>query len=281
MEALVRAVPMSPLKRLLLSFYLIAVVSSVTLLATWAVLNLWFHSSSHPPRTKHTHEVYRYRWASSSIRINLPTYLIYKNSVNVVREGGVKVVYKNSVDNDVLKLPWVQDLQRYVNATAYTRSPQISLVVADKTCLDLLLNWLIAALVRLEEPLHNVVVLGLDAEVCHLLSAHSITCIFTDPESFIINPQLAHFRFSKRFIGPQTRLLAGRLLNYWGYSFASYDTDAIVLRNPQSIYDAHTEAHVIGGAGQHWPDWAHAKWGFALCPGAVMIRNSTPTGEPG
>ena len=90
------------------------------------------------------------------------------------------------------------------------------------------------ALVRLTEPLQNVVVLGLDVQVCDLLHPRNISCINIDPDT-IIRPsiEIKSF-FSRRYLASQIRLLVSRLVNYWDYSLATYDTDALILKNPTS-----------------------------------------------
>ena len=70
-----------------------------------------------------------------------------------------------------------------------------------------------------------------------------------------------------------------RLVNYWGYSLATYDTDALILKNPQAVYDAHKEVTVIAGSANVGPTWAVKKWGFAVCPGAMLIRSGHATGN--
>ena len=209
---------------------------------------------------------------------NLPTYMIYKGDLHFIRWEGSKVIYKNTAEDDILNLPWVNELHQLLIRTNTSQSPQVNLVVADHHCIELLINWLIAALAKLREPLQNVVVLGLDTQVCDLLHPRNITCIHSDPKTFIKVSHEKNYNFNHVFLAPQTRLLVARLINYWGFSFASYDTDAVVLKNPQALYDAHSEVNVIAGAGGHWPDWAMEEWGFSVCLGAVLIRNGPATG---
>ena len=296
------------------SVYLIAIAVSVSVLSVWFGLDPQFTQhpvSRHLESRQHTespghhganagvhHKHYPPLW-----KLNLPSPLIYKNFTRVVQVptrrmwhraflNGSKVFYRDIIElknisrlvysaTDVgylFNLPWVLKLKEYVTTASHDPDPQVSIVVADMSCLRLLLNWLIAALVRLSRPLHNVLVLALEAKVCDILTPRKLNCLYTDPKSLIEQPKTKIYLFSKHFVGVQIRLLAARLINYWGYSFASYDTDAIVLRNPQELFDAHRDVDVIGGAAQYWPMWAAQKWGFALCPGAMMIRSNKLTG---
>ena len=176
------------------------------------------------------------------------------------------------------RLPWIKELYQLLVHTNNSRSPQVNFVVADKKAIELLINWLIMALVRLTEPLQNVVVLGLDVQVCDLLHPRNISCIYIDPDTIILPSAQTQSFFSRRYLAPQIRLLVIRLVNYWGFSLATYDTDALIMKNPQALYDAHKEVTVIAGAANVGPSLAVEKWGFALCPGAMLIRSGPAAG---
>ena len=205
--------------------------------------------------------------------ITLPTYRLYKGN----HWNSTTVLCKGAIDDYILRLPWVRELHQLLDRSSSSKTPQVNLVVADHKSIELLLNWLIAALVRLTDPLQNVLVLGLDKFICNTLKPHSITCIYINPASFI-RADNDYLRFSRLFTAPQTRLLVARLINYWGYSFASYDTDAVILKNPQPLYDEYKEANVIAGAAGRWPYWSIKEWGFAVCLGAILIRSGSATG---
>ena len=216
------------------------------------------------------------------IQIHLPTTVIYKrgDDVNAVSTG-VKNAIAN-IEDFILGLPWVGELHEFLLRTKRERIPQVSMVVTDYRSVELLLNWLIVALVRLSPPLHNVMVIGLDEKVCKLLAGRNISCIHVDPDTFMkksyINSGSSFTSLLPVYRAPQTRLLVARLINFWGFSFASYDTDALVLRDPQPIFDGLRGADIVAGTGARWPRWAAREWGFAVCLGAVMMRSGVATG---
>ena len=71
-----------------------------------------------------------------------------------------------------------------------------------------------------------------------------------------------------------------RFINHWGFDAANYDTDAIVLRNPEPLYyEQYRDSDFIGSYG-HFPPDIKQEWGIAVCTGAVMIRSSICTGNP-
>ena len=67
-----------------------------------------------------------------------------------------------------------------------------------------------------------------------------------------------------------------RLINYWGYDVATYDSDAVVLKNPQTLFDNYT--HDILSSASTYPEAAAKVWGFTLCAGAILYRASSATG---
>ena len=249
-----------------------------TCVLTVVVMLMWYCLFCVESELHRIHRKTRLRSVYLPMTVHLPSNIIYnKGEIQFVRREEDRNLYRNTLEDNVLKLPWVQELHQMLLNANSTRSPQVNIVVTDRNGIEMLLNWLVAALVRLKEPLHNVIVLGLDAEVCEVLHPHNVSCIHSDPGTFI-RQNTGFLHFSRAFLAPQTRLLAARLINYWGYSFASYDTDALILKNPQSLYDSHREVNLIAGAAGHWPEWAIRKWGFSVCLGAVMIRSGPTTG---
>ena len=74
------------------------------------------------------------------------------------------------------------------------------------------------------------------------------------------------------------RTLALRLINYWGYDVATYDSDAVILKNPQVLYDDRAQFNLIASA-SIWPPHISREWGFALCAGVLYIKASSATGR--
>ena len=69
-----------------------------------------------------------------------------------------------------------------------------------------------------------------------------------------------------------------RILNHWGYDVANYDSDALILKNPEPRYNELRDCHLIGSVG-HFPQKMNKEWGTAICIGVVMIRASPVTGK--
>ena len=179
----------------------------------------------------------------------------------------------NSVPVETLfRFQWILDLQHLLQVTLQPEWP-VSLVASDSRYTSTLLNWLIAALVKLNEPLKNVLVVCTDTTLYKSLQQRNITSIYVLPNSIARveggnNPQLTKVEIA--------RVTVMRLLNYWGYAVAHYDADAIILKNPQPLFDQHKDSDIVGSAGT-FPPKAFQKWGVTICMGMILLRPTNQT----
>ena len=151
---------------------------------------------------------------------------------------------------------------------------QVTLVIANSAYRDVLLNWLISALIVSQPPLENIVVVCLDHVLYRLLQSKDIPSVVA-PFSTVLNTK---YRFRRYFeLIMMMRLGFMRLINRLGYDSAMYDIDAIILKNPQSLYDKWSDADIIGSRGQ-LPRELWRRWGVTICIGAVFIRSNSNTG---
>ena len=181
----------------------------------------------------------------------------------------------------LLQVQWMKELRHYLNAVTPDSGP-VTIVSSDYSYREILLNWLISALVQVDRPLSNVLVLSLDSSLHALLQGKGFACIHVPPEqllrSVVIN-RLAltgHVAFTQVHI---LRLTVMRLVNHWGFDVANYDTDAIILKNPEPLYyKQYQDSDFIGSYG-HSPADIKQEWGIAICIGAMMTRSSNNTGK--
>jgi len=172
----------------------------------------------------------------------------------------------------VMQFEWIKDLKSFL-ISVDVRFP-ITIVTSDSHYEDALLNWLIMSTVTLEDPIKNTLILSLDSSLHQILQNKSIKSLHILPSPLaVVEPN--RFRPLKQV--EVVRLTAMRLLNYWGFDVANYDSDAMIVKNPQPIYDRYSDQDVIGSAG-YFPPEIHRKWGVTLCMGAVMIRATKQTG---
>ena len=173
---------------------------------------------------------------------------------------------------------WVADLHDYLMTLNRNVSPHVNLVFADYKHRMLVANWVVAATLKVKPPLHNVLVLSLDKLLCDYLANTAymtyplnMTCIATPLSTILYSKGRESWTTSMMI-----RSIILRLINYWGYDVATYDSDAVVLKNPQTLFDNYT--HDILSSASWWPDSQAKPWGFTLCAGAILYRASSATG---
>ena len=180
----------------------------------------------------------------------------------------------------LLKTDWVMRLYNYLHTTDTSVSPHVNMVFGDYDHRLLVLNWITAALFKIQPPLHNILVVSLEQTLCdYLLMSRDflVTCITVPVEEILfLLPEFPKFVEWKR--GMLVRMPVLRLITHWGYDVAAYDSDAVLLRNPQVLYDNKPNFHIISSAGT-FPPHLSKKWGVALCAGGILLRASSALGE--
>lgn len=175
---------------------------------------------------------------------------------------------------DILTQDWVCDLQRFLK-NINEEKHIVNMIAANSNFTDPLLNWLIASLMRLEEPMVDVIVISLDRDLHNTLINRGISSLLVTPDMVMRTedfPEVYHMH--NGFY--QARMMVMRLINHWGYDAANYDTDAVILQNPQSIYDApeNADIDIFAGFAISFPPVLHKKWGATLCNGAWLVRSN-------
>ena len=173
----------------------------------------------------------------------------------------------------VMQAEWVDPLLTILDRFS-KRSKQVTVVVANHAYQEVLLNWLISAVVVAKPPIENILVVALDKQLYELLQKRQAPSIFV-PSFSILNTK---HRFSRYFeIIMMIRLGFMRLMNRLGFDCAMYDIDAVILKNPQPLYERH-KSDIIGSRGE-LPKQLMRKWKVTICIGAVFIRSNTRTGR--
>ena len=173
---------------------------------------------------------------------------------------------------ELLKSKWVTHLQDYLKTVD---GRQVSIVTSSIEHTEILFNWLISAYLVADPPLKNILVLTLDKSLHDLAQSHGFASLYVSPE-MVIDPKAKITRvFSQVHI---VRLAVVRLMNHYGYDVVNYDCDAILLKNPQTIFDSHKDSDMIGTFGKG-PSHLFAKWGVTLNTGVMLLRSSAKLGE--
>ncbi|KAL5471534.1 hypothetical protein EMCRGX_G029658 [Ephydatia muelleri] len=171
--------------------------------------------------------------------------------------------------DEVFKAPWVSELRRFLESC----SPNtVTLTAASQDYAPNLLNWLIAALATVEPPLLNVLVLSFDANLTRLLVSKGIGSIHVPYSSVVADPD--RIGIGKIWM---TRLAVLRIINYFGFNVYQFDTDAIVLRNPQPVFDLYKSSSVVSARAMLPFELGKGRWGFTASMGAVLFRSTLHT----
>ena len=172
----------------------------------------------------------------------------------------------------ILKAGWVTKLKGYLNSVNPSR--QVIVTEATHDFIGNLVNWLISATIVSEVPLQYILVLCFDQHTYDLLAERNINSLYIPYHSLLRKPKLE--------IGNiwMSRLAVMRLLSHWGYDVQHYDSDAVLLKNPQSLFQRFPSSDIVASWGDY-PDelGKNGPWGTTLCMGAVLIRSSPRTGE--
>lgn len=174
--------------------------------------------------------------------------------------------------NVILGAPWVSTLKKMLDLPGAGK--QVVVVFGTSNYLESVLNWLVAATVRLEPPLENVIVFCLDLKIFNALTSRKIPAIFVDPKTVV---NVAWVQMQQIWL---VRMVVYRLINYLGHDVMAYDSDAIVLRNPQKLLERHQDSDIISSPGTFPPKMGRV-WGFTACMGVILVRSSPRTGKNG
>ena len=167
---------------------------------------------------------------------------------------------------------WVQQLHDFLSTV---EGNQVSLVTANQEHRDVVLNWLISAYMVAKPPVKNVLVLTLDKPLHDLLQGRGIPTLYISP-GMVIDPSAGITRaFSQVHI---VRLTLVRLINHYGFDLVNYDSDAILLKNPQPYFDKFTHADMIGTFGKG-PASLFREWGVTLNTGVLLFRSNDNIGK--
>ena len=176
---------------------------------------------------------------------------------------------------DILQSQWAKDLKQYLSGIGSFN--QISIVTANQEHMEVVLNWLVSAIIVAKLPLENILVLSLSLKLHELLVSKKINSIYVPSTSVISKSGLKQIRtaFNQIHI---VRLTFFRLINHWGYDVVMYDSDAVLLRDPQPLFDAHPLVELVGSAGRG-PENIGRVWGRTICTGVLLMRSSQNIGE--
>ena len=174
---------------------------------------------------------------------------------------------------DALESGWIEDVKQFLKNLSTT---QISIVTASEEHKVIVVNWLVSALIKVHPPLENVLVLAVSNSLYEYLKSRGMPAIYIDPVSLISSHAFETFGsvFAQIHV---VRMTLFRLINHWGYDVVMYDSDAVLLKNTQALFDKYPEADLIGSAGIG-PEKLSSLWGRTICTGVLLLRATFKTG---
>ena len=176
--------------------------------------------------------------------------------------------------NVVLACRWVRELKQYLSSVDPTQP--VTVTVASYDFAANLLNWLISAQVMTSPPLKNILVISFDNALHKMLVHRQIPSVCVPYISVLRNPK--SLGVHKVWM---TRLAVIRLINHWGFDVQQFDTDAIIRRNPQPLFDSFSGFDVVGSRAKLPFELGKGQWGFTVCMGVILFRSTQRTGENG
>lgn len=193
----------------------------------------------------------------------------YNDPKKPVSFFGGKLVRKAS---KIMKSSWVTKLKKMLSVVR--EGEHVSVVFVTDSFLESILNWLIAAKVRLRPPLTNIIIFCLDREIFNILDHRGIPSIYIDPNE-VVDVEKFHARRACIWL---IRMVVYRLVTNFGHDVMGYDSDAIVLRNPQTLLEEHPDSDVISSAGMY-PHTLGRIWRFTACMGVILFRSTPKTSK--
>ena len=184
--------------------------------------------------------------------------------------------------HNLITKQWMADLRNYLYKIPpnSTGSP-ISIASSDSNYENVLINWLISATVNVHPPLSHILILSLDKPLHERLLNHGFDSVHVDAKDLFASNMLSKIQHSDRlafYVVMVLRLTVMRLLNHWGYDAANYDTDAIILRNPELLYYSDFNSSDVIGSRGRFPESVKDVFGLTLCAGVFMVKSTHQTG---
>lgn len=174
--------------------------------------------------------------------------------------------------SDILQSDWLKELKSVLKMM---NSSQVTMVTSNLVYKEVLLNWLISATISAGLSLEQILVLAMDISLHKLLQERGVPSVLIQPSTFLSDATRRMGVFNWVMM---TRLSIVRLLNHWQFDVANYDTDAILLRDLQPVFEQAHESKIIGTFGK-FPQNLYREWGIALCTAVLMVRSSPQTGQ--
>ena len=177
-------------------------------------------------------------------------------------------------NRQMAETPWIIEL---ANIMSKINEKTIFAITVNQGYKDSLLNWLISAVFKGGLSLDRILVISLDQGIQEFLQGHGIACIYV-PVKSLFNSLVSHYWIEEYGLVMFTRISVVRLLNHWGYSVVIIDTDALVLHDPQPLFDKYPSSSIVASSGTQ-PRTLYDVWNTTACNGLILLRSNQEIGN--
>lgn len=166
---------------------------------------------------------------------------------------------------EIARTRWVQELASIMMTWPDNRT--VMVVSGNTEFQQPLLNWIISAVLKANVSLDRILILAADESLYEVLKERRVESVFVPPTS-LYDTKIHQLGIHKLITF--ARFAVVRLLNYWGFTVAHYDSDALILRDTQRIYENYPLSSIVAskGAGPR-----------SLCAGSVLFRSGRQIGK--
>lgn len=167
---------------------------------------------------------------------------------------------------------WIEELKSILRS--WRGEKRLIMVTSNSAYKDVLLNWLLSAVLVARVSLDQILIVSLDEHIRLFMREKSLSSIYV-PSSSLFPKSLNISPFSQIMM---TRISVLRLLNHWKFDVIMIDTDALLLKNPWPLLEQFPDSDIVASMGR-FPSELSTRWGTALCVGAILFRSSSQTGS--
>ena len=177
-------------------------------------------------------------------------------------------------NRQMVETPWISELAKIMSKT---REKMIFAITVNQGYKESLLNWLITAVFKGGVSLNRILVISMDQDIQEFLHWHKISCIYV-PVKSLFNSLKSRYWIDEYGLVMFTRISVVRLLNHWGYSVVIIDTDALILQDPQPLFDKYPASSIIASGGTQ-PRTLYGVWNITVCNGLILLRSNQEIGK--
>ena len=177
-------------------------------------------------------------------------------------------------NRQMAETPWIIDLAEIMSKT---NEKTLFVITVNQGYRDTFLNWLITAVFKGGISLDRILVISLDQSIQEFLQGHGVACIYV-PVKSLFHSLVSHYWIDEYGLVMFTRISVVRLLNHWGYSVVMIDTDALVLHDPQPLFDTYPSSSIVASSGTQ-PRTLYSVWNTTACNGLILLRSNLQMGK--